>query len=67
MENLILWVMLCVSQEGGAVGSWLPSSRWSRMPSFKVSDLEAGVGGVAGVGGGGQGADAILDLDVCAV
>lgn len=38
------------------------------MPSFKVSDLEAGVGGgVGGVGGGGQGADAILDLDVCAV
>lgn len=49
--------------ERGA-SSWLLRSRWSCTHSLKVSDPE--VGGGRG-GGKGQGADAILDLDVCAV
>lgn len=53
-----------VSVGGGAAGSWLPHSRWSRTHSLKVSDPGAGGGWR---GGRGRGTDAILDLDVCAV
>lgn len=55
---------------GGAAGSQLPRSGRSCTHSLKVSDPEAGGGwssGGGGLGERGRGADAISDLDVCAL
>lgn len=53
MENFILWVMLCVSGEGGA----------AHIPARHLTWRPVG----ARMGRGWQAADAILGLDVCAV
>lgn len=65
MENFILWVMLCVLVgEGLQVPGFHPQGGAAHIPPRCLTQREAGAGQS---GGRGRGADAISDLDVCAL